>query len=305
MRSVSQTTIKRLFALSQNRCAFPDCALPLVDPVADKVTGRICHIRAQSKKGPRYDSKQSEKQRNGFENLLLLCPVHHDIVDANVETYSVEHLLAIKRDHEQASQERLPISKDAIKQIIEHSIAEVSSSNQSGGQTAHTINNIYHGHSPKHIASQFVRLHVLSAAAMFRINELRSGGREWTPGYDPVDVTHRLVLGRDVIVEASVLITAERVTLVRALSCIDLQIGDDILPLKNLRFDGKGETISINDAEVVAIRASLPVQQDPFVSHNDILLSIRLSIAGRDTASTTLPLTWMQKRQAFQLEHQA
>ncbi|NEW00554.1 hypothetical protein GYH73_002265 [Bacillus megaterium] len=43
------STIKRLFAVPQNKCAFPHCSETLV---ADdgKVTGEICNIKAGSKK---------------------------------------------------------------------------------------------------------------------------------------------------------------------------------------------------------------------------------------------------------------
>lgn len=95
-------TIKRLFACSGNRCAFPLCNLPLVHE-SGKVTGRLCHITARSPGGPRFDGGQSEDERNGFENLLLLCPVHHDVVDAasTSGTYTVENLLEIKATHEE------------------------------------------------------------------------------------------------------------------------------------------------------------------------------------------------------------
>lgn len=95
--------MKRLFALSGNRCAFPKCPVALVDTDSGKVTGRVCHIKARSKKGPRYDPNQTPAERNGFDNLLLLCPFHHDVVDADVMSYSVERLVEIKRDHETAN----------------------------------------------------------------------------------------------------------------------------------------------------------------------------------------------------------
>jgi len=100
MAGPSVATVKRLFAVSGNRCAFPGCALPLVDEASGKVTGRICHIRARSPEGQRYDAGQSEKKRHGFANLVLMCPVHHDVIDSDAETYTVERLLEIKARHE-------------------------------------------------------------------------------------------------------------------------------------------------------------------------------------------------------------
>jgi len=100
MAGPSVATVKRLFAVSGNRCAFPGCDLPLVDEASGKVTGRICHIRARSPDGRRYDPEQSEKKRHGFANLVLMCPVHHDVIDSDAEKYTVERLLEIKARHE-------------------------------------------------------------------------------------------------------------------------------------------------------------------------------------------------------------
>ena len=93
MTGPSVATVKRLFAVSGNRCAFPECALPLVDEASGKVTGRICHIKADSPGGPRYDPEQHNKERHGFANLVLMCPLHHDVIDSDAEAYTMERLL--------------------------------------------------------------------------------------------------------------------------------------------------------------------------------------------------------------------
>ncbi|WP_238423446.1 hypothetical protein [Gordonia sp. 'Campus'] len=66
------------------------------------IVGEVCHIRAQSAHGPRYDASQSDEERHGFENLVLMCGVHHKIIDAkeNLATHTVEELLETKRNHE-------------------------------------------------------------------------------------------------------------------------------------------------------------------------------------------------------------
>ena len=66
------TTIKALFARSRNRCAFPDCSVPLTEE-SDTVTAEICHIRALSPRGPRYDRNQTPEERNSAANLVLMC----------------------------------------------------------------------------------------------------------------------------------------------------------------------------------------------------------------------------------------
>ena len=91
-------TVKQLFAISGNQCAFPGCEASLV--INNIVTGEICHIEAQSPEGPRYDPRQTDEERHGFANLLLLCPAHHKVVDTDPATYTVEWLRQIKTEHE-------------------------------------------------------------------------------------------------------------------------------------------------------------------------------------------------------------
>src|SRR5450759_3034917 len=151
MTQPSLQTIKKLFAVSGNRCAFHECRTHLVDPASGKVTGRICHIRAQSAGGPRYDANQSETERHGFENLLLMCPVHHDIIDADTENYFVDRLRKMKLDHESSVSSHsttMTSSNEVANQLLQNSrVANltdgsvVTSISQSGGQTAHSITN--------------------------------------------------------------------------------------------------------------------------------------------------------------------
>ena len=93
------TTIKRLCALSDNRCAFEGCPTALVDDESGTVTGEICHIKSQRKGGPRYDPTQTEKDRQDFSNLIMLCATHHKVVDADVEKFTVTHLQTMKKRH--------------------------------------------------------------------------------------------------------------------------------------------------------------------------------------------------------------
>jgi hypothetical protein len=102
MKSVkgpTESTLKKLFALSRNRCAFPQCVTAIVQPSLT-MTGKVCHIRARSVGGPRYDRTQTEEERHGFANLILLCSVHHDIVDAEPDKYNAELLQEMKELHE-------------------------------------------------------------------------------------------------------------------------------------------------------------------------------------------------------------
>ncbi|MCQ9148087.1 HNH endonuclease signature motif containing protein [Ochrobactrum sp. BTU2] len=95
MSGPSEKTIRRLFALSGNVCAFPNCSSPIVE-TAGTITGEICHIKAQSTGGPRFDETQSEEERHSFDNLILLCRRHHKIVDTEPDIYSADALQHIK-----------------------------------------------------------------------------------------------------------------------------------------------------------------------------------------------------------------
>lgn len=156
MGQPSVATIKRLFAVSGNRCAFPGCHSALIDLTSGKVIGEVCHIKANKPGGPRYDPNQTEEERQGFDNLLILCPNHHEIIDADIEAYTVERLQAMKTKHESAPQSQHEINDDLARQLISNinvgSITDGSvivSVNQTGGQIAHKITNV--GYQPKQI----------------------------------------------------------------------------------------------------------------------------------------------------------
>ena len=149
-KSPSQATVKRLFAVSGNRCAFPNCPTPLIDLTSGTVVGEICHIKASKPGAPRYDPLQTAKERHGFDNLLLLCNVHHKIVDDDALAYTVERLILMKNEHE--ARHLAPPTVDTaaaqrfVKVAIENSRIQgsvVTSHGQIGGQTAHSIHNYY------------------------------------------------------------------------------------------------------------------------------------------------------------------
>lgn len=85
------------------------------------VTGRICHIRAASKGGPRHDPEQTSKQRDGFENLLLLCSDHHDVIDKNPQEWTTERLIQMKETQKTGTAgQPKDIDDRAVDQIIEN-----------------------------------------------------------------------------------------------------------------------------------------------------------------------------------------
>ena len=118
-RNYSKKTLKILFAKSGNQCAHPNCTNALIEPVTDKsealVTAQICHIYAFSENGPRGKSGLTEEELNSPENLILLCPNHHTIVDGQHETYPAELLKEWKQAHELEVQKRIYIDLENVK----------------------------------------------------------------------------------------------------------------------------------------------------------------------------------------------
>jgi hypothetical protein len=103
-RNYPEAVVKRLYALSGNRCAFPGCETRLTDQVAagepPTNLGKVAHIVGLGRQGPRADVTIAVEDLNRIENLLLLCGTHHDLVDANPRIYSVEVLATHKANHE-------------------------------------------------------------------------------------------------------------------------------------------------------------------------------------------------------------
>jgi hypothetical protein len=96
-------TVKRLFALSCNVCAYRGCEERLADPNWKSVQADLAHIRGEKPGAARYDSNQSDEDRRSFENIILLCPNHHRRIDL-LEPYShsVDLLEEMKEQHERA-----------------------------------------------------------------------------------------------------------------------------------------------------------------------------------------------------------
>lgn len=112
--------MKRLFARCQNRFAFPDCDAPIIED-SDIVTGDIFHIKAASSGGPRHDAGQTDEERHGTANLILLCTRHHGIIDTDTKKYSVQVLTQMKRKHEHGGViEITPRTARAAESLLAH-----------------------------------------------------------------------------------------------------------------------------------------------------------------------------------------
>ena len=116
-RRISNEVMRLLYAHSGNRCAYPDCTNPIFEDDG-QLTGECCHIKAYSPGGPRYDASQTDEERNGVDNLMLMCSRHHAIVDKNEEKYMVEVLQDYKHHHEERySAETLRLTEEQLRYL--------------------------------------------------------------------------------------------------------------------------------------------------------------------------------------------
>lgn len=131
MSTPTLTIIKRLFAMSGNKCAFPSCEAPLIES-SGTVTGEICHICAANPDGPRFDKNQTTEERHSFANLILLCSRHHKIIDTETEKYSVSMLKEAKRQNETGIIASIsPEISRVAQQLLEH-LVTISVQNNTG-----------------------------------------------------------------------------------------------------------------------------------------------------------------------------
>lgn len=66
----------------------------------EAVVGDECHIVSGALQGPRHDPAFPAALVDQAANLLLLCRVHHKMIDDQPHSYSVDSLKKIKADHE-------------------------------------------------------------------------------------------------------------------------------------------------------------------------------------------------------------
>lgn len=101
MASITDKDQKILWGRSAGKCAICRVTLTLDDgDGASATVGAMCHIVGEKEDSARYHSDLSDKERNFYSNLILLCSHHHDIIDKDEKSYSIERLHQTKVEHE-------------------------------------------------------------------------------------------------------------------------------------------------------------------------------------------------------------
>lgn len=110
---VSPRVRNAIWARAAGRCMFPGCNQDLtgdlISGLEDRNFGFIAHIVADIPGGPRGDPIRSSALCDDANNLMLLCGVHHKVIDVDQkDDFPESRLLAIKADHER----RIAIAAD-------------------------------------------------------------------------------------------------------------------------------------------------------------------------------------------------
>lgn len=102
---VSPKTRSVIWGKGAGHCYFPGCNQSLIgDLVAGNEDGNfgfVAHIVAETPGGPRGDPIRSPLLQDEPSNLMLMCGVHHKLIDVDeVDGYPEQRLLEIKAAHE-------------------------------------------------------------------------------------------------------------------------------------------------------------------------------------------------------------
>ena len=113
--TISTQTRRALWARSGNRCALGGELLAPRGAASADITllGDECHIIARNSGGPRGEVPIADV--DGIDNLILLCPTCHRLVDGQPERFTVDRLRAIKEDHERSVEDRPAVATVAAR----------------------------------------------------------------------------------------------------------------------------------------------------------------------------------------------
>jgi hypothetical protein len=182
----SNPTLKRLFAMSHNLCAFLDCTEPLVE--GETVVGEVCHIKGEKPGSARYDADQTDAERHEYGNLIAMCRKHHRVIDNEEAKYPVEKLLQMKEEHAENDSRRYVISDKLVQRLGEMLATEATGGPpHARGPTLEATNKSVIDASgaaiPGDLPFQFARADNNSLIAMPGVQVTKTGnGWQITPG---------------------------------------------------------------------------------------------------------------------------
>jgi hypothetical protein len=114
-----------LWAKAAGRCQYSGCNKSLIGDLIsgaeDKNFGFVAHIVADTPTGPRGDLIRSPLLSDDVSNLMLLCHVHHKLIDVDaVDQHPEERLLAMKAGHERRVEIVTAIDDDRASHVLRY-----------------------------------------------------------------------------------------------------------------------------------------------------------------------------------------
>ncbi len=88
----------------------------------ESVVGEECHIVSGKPNGPRYNPKFQIDKIDSYSNLILLCRIHHKIIDDQPGKYTMAFLRKLKVDHERSIKEALKLASSQKSSSMSKSI---------------------------------------------------------------------------------------------------------------------------------------------------------------------------------------
>ena len=123
--SATPRTRTVLWAKAAGRCEYTGCNKSLIGDLIsgaeDKNFGFVAHIVAETPTGPRGDPIRSPLLADDANNLMLLCHVHHKLIDVDEKDQHPEsRLLAMKEAHERRIETVAAIGEDRASHVLRY-----------------------------------------------------------------------------------------------------------------------------------------------------------------------------------------
>ncbi|NMO53444.1 hypothetical protein HH310_19920 [Actinoplanes sp. TBRC 11911] len=103
---ISETVKRALYAMSNGTCYAPGCVQPAfleTGAGGPRMNVEVAHIYGVKRNAPRFRDDLTDRERDDWRHLLLLCKAHHNAVDdptSGARLYPAETLLTWKNDKE-------------------------------------------------------------------------------------------------------------------------------------------------------------------------------------------------------------
>tara|TARA_R110000850_G_scaffold215758_5_gene341330 strand:+ start:839 stop:1531 length:693 start_codon:yes stop_codon:yes gene_type:complete len=132
-KHIPTETKLRLFSKAAGHCQRPECLQPLfpAEMGGDKHIAEMAHVIPHGETGPRHEERPiGEFKVDSYENLILLCPSCHRIIDKDPDGYSWGTLLGWKINHIAALAQKQGICAYDERRQVRNAVVDAMSENK-------------------------------------------------------------------------------------------------------------------------------------------------------------------------------